>query len=185
MLGIARGGVLVADPVARALRVPLDVVVVRKVGHPAQPELAMGAVSATGDVVLTDHARDVSKAELDALIGAAQARAGALETSLRGDRPPVDVRGKPTIIVDDGIATSATMLCAIESARRRGATRIVCTVPVAPADFLGRLHASCDRLVVLIPATEWHFAVGRYYADFREVSDEEVRATLAAEGGPS
>ncbi len=185
MLGIARGGVLVADPVARALRDPLDVVVVRKVGHPAQPELAMGAVSATGDVVLTDHARDVSKAELDVLIAAAQARAGALETSLRGDRPPVDVRGKPAIIVDDGIATSATMLCAIESARRRGATRIVCAVPVAPADFLGRLRASCDRLVVLIPATEWHFAVGRYYADFREVSDEEVRATLAAEGGPS
>lgn len=183
MLGIARGGVLVAAPVARALAAPLDVCVIRKVGHPAQAELAMGAVSASGDVVLTEHARDIPQAQLDALVVATQARARALEAQLRGDRPALDVRGRTVILVDDGIATSATMLCAIETARGRGAARVVSAVPVAPADFLERLRAKADRLVVLEPAREWHFAVGRYYADFGEVSDEEVRAALTGEGG--
>lgn len=182
MLGIARGGVLVAAPVARALRAPLDVCVIRKVGHPGQPELAMGAVSSLGDVTLTDHARDVSPAELQARIEEARTRALALETSLRGERPPLDLDGRSVILIDDGIATSATMLCAIASAHKRHAARVVCAVPVAPADFLTRLREVCDRLVVLIAATDWLFAVGRYYADFCEVSDEEVRAELEREG---
>ncbi|HME80538.1 MAG TPA: phosphoribosyltransferase family protein [Candidatus Eremiobacteraceae bacterium] len=185
VLGIARGGVLVAAPVAHALRAPLDVCVVRKVGHPSQPELAMGAVSAAGDVVLTEHARDVASDKLDELIAGARARADALEFELRGGRAPIHLAGRTAILVDDGIATSATMLCALETARNRGAVRVVCAVPVAPGDFLERLRAKCDRLVVLVPAREWHFAVGRYYADFREVSDQEVRAALAAEPEPS
>ncbi|MBV8222299.1 MAG: phosphoribosyltransferase [Candidatus Eremiobacteraeota bacterium] len=183
VLGIARGGVLVAAPVARALRAPLDVCVIRKIGHPAQPELAMGAVSAAGDVVFTDHARDVSQPQLDLRVVDAQNHARALESRLRGDRAALDVRGRTVILIDDGIATSATMLCAIEYARGRGAARVVCAVPVAPGDFLERLRVKSDRLVVLVPAFEWHFAVGRYYADFSEVTDEEVRAALAGEGG--
>jgi putative phosphoribosyl transferase len=182
VLGIARGGVLVAAPVARALGAPLDVIVIRKVGHPAQPELAMGAVSSLGEVTLTEHARDVKPAELQARIDDARARAIALEGRLRGDRPPVELDGRTAILIDDGIATSATMLCAIASARARNAARIVCAVPVAPADFLTRLRELCDRLVVLVAATDWLFAVGRYYVDFREVSDEEVRAELEREG---
>lgn len=184
MLGIARGGVLVAAPVARALHAPLDVCAVRKVGHPAQPELAMGAVSAAGDVVLTEHAGDVAPEQLDVRIADAQTRARTLETGLREGRPAIDLRDRTAILIDDGIATSATMLCAIAAARGRGAARVVCAVPVAPGDFLERLRSMCDRLIVLIPATEWHFAVGRHYADFHEVSDEEVRAALRAEGAP-
>jgi putative phosphoribosyl transferase len=182
VLGIARGGVLVAAPVARDLGAPLDICVIRKVGHPAQPELAMGAVSSLGDVTLTDHARDVSPAELQARIDDARARAQALEARLRGDRGPVELAGRTVILIDDGIATSATMLCAIASARKRDAARVVCAVPVAPADFLSRLREACDRLVVLVAATDWHFAVGRYYVDFHEVADEEVRAALQREG---
>jgi len=182
VLGIARGGVLVAAPVAHALHAPLDVSVIRKIGHPAQPELAMGAVSSLGDVTLTEHARDVPPADLATRIEDARTRAEALETRLRGDRAPLDLASTPVIVIDDGVATSATMLCAIESARRRGAARVVCAVPVAPADFLDRLRAACDRLVVLIAATDWLFAVGRYYTDFHEVSDEEVRAALREEG---
>lgn len=182
MLGIARGGVIVAAPVAHALAAPLDVCVIRKVGHPAQPELAMGAVSAAGDVVLTEYARDVSAADLQTRIGETRARAQALELRLRGDRAPVDCGGRTVILIDDGIATSATMLCAVAYARNRGAARVVCAVPVAPADYLERFRAVCDRLVVLTPASEWQFAVGRHYLDFREVTDEEVRAALAAEG---
>jgi putative phosphoribosyl transferase len=185
VLGIARGGVLVAAPVAHALHAPLDVCVVRKIGHPSQPELAMGAVSAAGDVVLTEHARDAAPAQLDELIAGTRARANALELELRGERAPIELSGRTAILIDDGIATSATMLCALETARGLGAARVVCAVPVAPGDFLDRLRTKCDRLVVLVPAHEWHFAVGRYYADFREVSDQEVRAALAAEPGPS
>jgi putative phosphoribosyl transferase len=182
VLGIARGGVLVAAPVARSLSAQLDVCVIRKVGHPAQPELAMGAVSSLGDVTLTEHARDVSPSELHARIEDARARAQALEARLRGDRRPVELEGRTVILIDDGIATSATMLCAIASARKRDAARVVCAVPVAPADFLTRLREACDRLVVLVAATDWLFAVGRYYVDFHEVSDEEVRAELEREG---
>lgn len=182
MLGIARGGVLVAAPAARALWAPLDVCVIRKIGHPAQPELAMGAVSSFGDVTLTDHARDLSPGDLQARIDDARGRAQALDARLRGDRLPIDLAGRAVILIDDGIATSATMLCAIASARRREAARVVCAVPVAPADFLSRLRAACDRLVVLVAATDWLFAVGRYYVDFHEASDEEVRAELEREG---
>ena len=185
VLGIARGGVLVAAPVALALRAPLDVCVIRKVGHPAQPELAMGAVSSLGDATLTDHARDISPSDLHARIEDARARAQALEARLRGDRPPVDLAGRTVILVDDGIATSATMLCAVASARKREAARVVCAVPVAPADFLTRLREACDRSIVLVAATDWLFAVGRYYVDFHEVSDEEVRAELEREGEAS
>ena len=182
VLGIARGGMLVAAPVARALGAGLDVCVIRKLGHPAQPELAMGAVSPDGETALTDYARDVSPEELRERIEAAQAAGRALEERLRGDRPRVDLSGRTVIIVDDGIATSATMLCAIKHARARGAVRVVCAVPVAPSDFLDRFRGAADRLVVLTTASEWHFAVGRYYADFHEVSDEEVRAALLMEG---
>ena len=182
MLGIARGGVLVAAPIANALHAQLDVCVIRKIGHPSQPELAMGAVSPDGETALTDYARDVSPEELRERIEAAQAAGRALEERLRNGHPRVDVANRTVIIVDDGIATSATMLCAIKYARARGAARVVCAVPVAPADFFERFHGATDRLVVLTAASEWHFAVGRYYADFHEVSDEEVRAALRMEG---
>lgn len=185
MLGIARGGVIVAAPVAHALGAPLDVCVIRKVGHPAQPELAMGAVSAAGDVALTEYARDVSPQELQSRVDEARARAQALETRLRDGRQPIDIRDRTVILIDDGIATSATMLCAIAFARSHGAARVVCAVGVAPADFVERFGSACDRLVVLHPVSEWQFAVGRYYADFREVSDEEVRAALEMEGASS
>ena len=182
MLGIARGGMLVAAPVAQALRADLDVCVIRKIGHPSQPELAMGAVSPDGETSLTDYARDVSPEELRERIAAAQAAGRALEERLRGDRARVELRDRTVIIIDDGIATSATMLCAIKHARSRSAARVVCAVPVAPADFVERFRGAADRLVVLTASSEWHFAVGRYYVDFHEVSDEEVRAALLMEG---
>jgi putative phosphoribosyl transferase len=182
VLGIARGGVLVAAPIAHALRAPLDVCVVRKVGHPGQPELALGAVSAAGDVVVTEYARELAPADLQARIDDAAGRARDLQTQLREGRPPLDIRERTVVLIDDGIATSATMLCAIAYARRFEARRVVCAVPVAPADYLERFGAACDRLLVLQPARERQFAVGRYYEDFHEVSDEEVRAALRLEG---
>jgi putative phosphoribosyl transferase len=179
VLGIARGGVLVAAPVAKALAAPLDVLAIRKVGHPMQPELAIGAVSAAGDRVTTEYAADFSPAELDALFTLQTEKARALEQRLRGQRPQPSPQGGTVIIIDDGIATSATMVCAVAHARR-SAARVVCAVPVAPHACLEPLKACADRIVVGLVSRDPQFAVGRYYARFGEVSDEAVGEALAA-----
>jgi putative phosphoribosyl transferase len=179
VLGVARGGVVVAAAVAEALRLPLDVLVVRKVGHPMQPELAIGAVSAHGDAVATEHAGGFSQTVAQSLFNRASQQARALEERLRGDNPPLSVDGKPVIIVDDGIATSATMMCAIGAARKLGASHVACAVPVAPADCAAHLRPHCDELVVLVASRELPFAVGRYYFMFQEVTDARVRDELA------
>ncbi|HXM18110.1 MAG TPA: phosphoribosyltransferase family protein [Candidatus Tumulicola sp.] len=183
VFGIARGGVAVAAPVAASLQAPLDVIVIRKIGHPLQPELALGAASSHGDVVFTEYARELGEEELRARAAEQVQRARELESRVRGTAPLLDIEARNVILVDDGIATSATMLCAVAEARRRGAARVVCAVPVAPADYLDQFRANCDEFVVLIAARDWHFAVGRHYADFREVTDEEVRALLQGERG--
>lgn len=166
---------------AASLQAPLDVIVIRKIGHPLQPELALGAASSHGDVVFTEYARELGEEELQARAAEQIQRARELESRVRGSAPLLDIGARNVILVDDGIATSATMLCAIAEARRRGAARVVCAVPVAPADYLDQFRANCDDFVVLIAARDWHFAVGRYYADFREVMDEEVRGLLQGE----
>jgi putative phosphoribosyl transferase len=178
VLGIARGGVVVAAAVASALHAPLDIIVVRKVGHPMQPELAIGAVCADGDGVTTEHAAGLPRKLVPTLFANAQAQAAALEQRLRGDRPPEDLEGRPVVIVDDGIATSATMLCAIAMVRKRKASFITVAVPVAPADCALLLRSHCDELVVLVASRELPFAVGRFYYAFGEVSDARVREEL-------
>ena len=186
VLGIARGGVLVAEPIAAQLAAPLDVVVIRKVGHPLQPELAVGAVSADGDSILTDYAAAFSDADLRAWIETTIEKARQLEARLRPAGRPIPVEGKTAIIVDDGIATSATMLCAIAAARRRAAARVVCAAPVAPEECVAFVQARCDALVTLQTVSHPHFAVGRFYVNFQEVSDAEVRAAFerAGQRGP-
>lgn len=179
VLGIARGGVIVAAAVAQALAAPLDVLVVRKVGHPSQPELAIGAVSAHGDSVATEHAGAFSVVVLRSLFAKAHHEAQALETRLRGETLPIPVEGRCVIVVDDGIATAATMACALTAVRGRKASKITCAVPVAPADCLERLRPLCDELFVLVAAREIPFAVGRYYFSFQEVSDVRVRDALS------
>ena len=178
VLGIARGGVIVACAVAEELNAELDVVVIRKVGHPMQPELALGAVSASGETVVTPYAGEFFQDSLAPLIEAQAARACALEASLRGGFSAVDLRGRNTIIVDDGIATSATMECAIAHARRAGASRVACAAPVAPFESVVYLETLADSVVVAAVAHERAFAVGRYYRDFREVTDEQVLDAL-------
>ncbi|MGZ6826679.1 MAG: phosphoribosyltransferase family protein [Mycobacteriales bacterium] len=181
VLALPRGGVPVAAEVARALGLPLDVVVVRKLGLPFQPEVAMGAVG-EGDVVVTD----------DDLV--AQARVGARELALvaarerrevqrrarlfREGRPPVPLAGRTALVVDDGIATGATARAACQVARALGAGRVVVAVPTGAADALRLLAQEADEVVCLdVPP---HFlAVGQWYADFRQTSDEEVVALLA------
>jgi putative phosphoribosyl transferase len=178
VLGVARGGVLCAAAVAEIHALPLDIIVVRKIGHPMQPELALGAVSAYGEAVTTEHAGGFSPHLFESLIARSRREAQALETRLRGDEAELAVDGKPAIIVDDGIATSATMMCALHAARNRGATSITCAVPVAPMDSLAYLRAQYDDVRVLIETSDIPFAVGQYYFLFGEVPDAGVREEL-------
>lgn len=185
VLGIARGGVIVAGAVAEALHAPLDVIVVRKVGHPMQPELAIGAVSAYGDAVVTEHSAAFPAAVAKSLFAKAREQALSLDQRLRGDAQPLPLDDRPVIIVDDGIATSATMLCAIEAARKKNAGFIAAAVPVAPADCAELLRPHCDELIVLVASRDLPFAVGRFYFMFAEVSDARVREELARARGRS
>ena len=178
VLGIARGGVIVAETVARVLDVPLDVVVVRKVGHPLQPELALGAVCASGERVVTSYAGELFAGVLLQLFEDQAEKARSLETSLRGGVPPIDIRGRTVVLVDDGIATSATMECAVAHARNAGAARVVCAAPVAPVESVAHIKTLCDDTVVAILSRERDFAVGRYYVDFREIDDGQVLEAL-------
>ena len=179
VVGIARGGVMVAEAVASALRAPLDLVVIRKVGHPLQPELALGAISASGESVVTAYGMDFDEAVLRGLFEAQAERARNLEAVLRAGAPARSLAGASVIIVDDGIATSASMTCAAAHARREGAARIVCAVPVAPNESIRQVRAVCDDVRVVIASHHPDFAVGRFYADFREVADGQVIAALA------
>jgi putative phosphoribosyl transferase len=178
VLGIARGGVIVADAVARVLEAPIDVLVIRKVGHPLQPELALGAVCATGERVVTSYAGELFSGALSQLFEEQAEKARGLEASLRGGVPRIDIRGRTIILVDDGIATSATMECAVEHARNAGAERIVCAAPVAPVESVAHIETLCDAVVVAVLSRDRDFAVGRYYLDFREIDDRQMLEAL-------
>ncbi|MFD7019903.1 phosphoribosyltransferase family protein [Streptomyces sp. NPDC059928] len=180
VLGLPRGGVPVAGEVARVLGAPLDVCLVRKLGVPFQPEVAMGAIG-EGDVrvfneevaraagVASDELAVVEAREKEVLDGRAR--------RYRGGREPVRLDGRTALVVDDGVATGATARAACRIARARGAARVVLAVPVAPRDFASRLGSDADEFVCLHAPYDF-YAVGQYYAEFSQVDDAEVVACL-------
>ena len=181
VLGIPRGGVAVAAEVARSLGADLDVVVARKVGAPMQPELALGAVTADGARFLNPTlARElgVSHWVFRVLADEQRAEARRFQERLRGRRPALRLVGRTMILVDDGLATGATMLAAIRSVRRRDPARLVVAVPVAPWPTCKALRTQVDELIWLL-APDPFFAVGVYYVDFQPIDDEEVQRLLA------
>jgi putative phosphoribosyl transferase len=182
VLGLVRGGVPVAARVAAALRVPLDVLVVRKLGVPGLPELAFGALGPGGVRVLNPEvARRLDTDEINAVVAAESAELERRERRYRAGRPPLALGGRTAILVDDGLATGASAAAAVAVARGLGATRVVLAVPVAPPDAVARLARLADE--VRCPLTPPRFgAVGRYYLDFTQVTDDEVIA-LSAPGG--
>lgn len=182
VVGLARGGVVVAATVAAELGLPLDAVAVRKVGHPLQPEYALGAV-APGVVYLRPDA-DVPRDAVGAAAAEAGAEAQALDRRLHEHRSPVAVEGRACILVDDGLATGATMVAAIRWARARAASRVVVAVPVGPAETLAALEREAD-VVVAVEAPRTIFAVSEWYAEFGEVSEAEVAALLARAPRPA
>lgn len=183
VLALPRGGVSVAFEVARALGAPLDLVLVRKVGAPRQPELAMGAVidGERMDLVVNEEVVEMLGLSEEDVREHAEREVEEIERRRRlylegGER--LSVKGRTAIVVDDGIATGATVRAALRGVRRREPSRLVLAVPVAPAETIESLRAEVDEVVCL--ATPVPFgAIGRFYDDFRQVSDEEVRDLLA------
>ena len=176
VLGLPRGGVPVAAEVARALGAPLDVIVVRKVGVPFQPELAMGAVGEGGVLVVDERVLALSGATPDEL-AAAQRREGAeideRVQRFRRNRGPIALSGRTAIVVDDGIATGSTARAACAVVRALGAARIVLAVPVCAENSLRQLAADVDELIALRAPRDFA-AVGQFYSDFRATRDDEV-----------
>jgi putative phosphoribosyl transferase len=184
VLGLPRGGVVVAAEVSAALGAPLDVLVVRKLGLPSQPELAMGAIAAVGDTVET--------VEVDLVITTAQvtrdtfeevrrrelAELRRREAAYRGGRPALDLNGRTVVVVDDGLATGATMGAAVLAVRRRTAARVVTAVPIGSPRALAALVADVDEVICLSAPSSFR-AVGQGYAAFAPTTDDEVREALA------
>jgi putative phosphoribosyl transferase len=182
VLGLPRGGVPVAWGVARALGAELDVLVVRKVGVPTQPELAMGAVGPGGVTVRNEDVLEMlpgAAARFEAVAASERAEVGRRERAFRGKRPPLVLTGRSAVLVDDGVATGATLRAAIAAARALGAARVVVAVPVASPEAVRMLAAEADE-VICLEQPAFLMAVGQCYAEFAQVSDAEVRALLAA-----
>ncbi|MCB2223241.1 MAG: phosphoribosyltransferase [Actinobacteria bacterium] len=182
VLGLPRGGVIVAAGVARALQAPLDVVVVRKLGAPGNPELGIGAVAESGVTVLNEdliRRLGVSRRHLDEVIRREHAELDRRRTAYRGDAPPVPLEGRDAVVVDDGLATGYTARAAVDSARRRGAGRVILAVPVGAADTAAEMRGLVDDLVC-VEAPTMLLGVGASYRDFRQTTDDEVLAALAA-----
>lgn len=179
VLGLPRGGVLVADEVAQALDAPLDVLIVRKLGLPGAEEIAMGATAAGVTVVDTDLVRrlEIRPEVLDAIVRREQAEVRRREAAYRGSRPPLEVRGRTVLVVDDGLATGATAQAAIRALRSRAPALIVFAAPVCSPDGAAALRAVADEVEWLECPAEMR-AVGDWYRDFSEVTDQEVLRCL-------
>jgi putative phosphoribosyl transferase len=183
ILALPRGGVLVAAQVAAALNAPLDLLLVRKIGLPSQPELAMGAVSDGEEeptIIRSDDVIElcgVSAEEFDAVCSEEHAEIERRRKRYLGDRARTKVGGQVAIIIDDGIATGATTLAAIRAVRKREPKELLLAVPVAPLDTVNRLRPEVDALVCLDTPRDFG-AIGYFYRDFHQVSDEQVIATL-------
>lgn len=188
ILALPRGGVPVALEVARALDAPLDLLIVRKIGLPQQPELAAGAVvDATTPIVVRNEAvirmARLSEAEFGRIKDAEISEIGRRRRSYLGARPQPELTGRTVIVIDDGIATGATMRAALRALRLCRPRRLVLAIPVAPADTLEALRGEADEIECL-ETHVWFGAIGNFYSDFRQVSDEQVIAALDAAAQP-
>ena len=194
VLGLPRGGVVVAAEIAEALRAPLDVLIVRKLGCPGQPEYGLGAVADTGEVLLDDARLDelgLSRAAMEPVVARERAEADRRRQLYRDGAPPPDLTGRSVVLVDDGVATGGTARLALRLIRQQGAAPRIFAVGVAPPEALAALRAEADELLCLRAPREF-YAVGEWYERFEPVEDVEVvrllranRRARAAEGSHS
>jgi putative phosphoribosyl transferase len=176
VLGIPRGGVVVAAEIARALHAPLDVFLAHKLGAPFNPELAIGALTSTGEVLLDEllvAELRLSPREIAREVERQRKEIGRRLDVFRKDRAPLDLKNRTVVIVDDGIATGSTMLAALRALRQQKSARLILAIPVGPPETIQRLACECDQVIVLdTPEPFW--AVGRFYMQFGQTDDEEV-----------
>jgi putative phosphoribosyl transferase len=189
ILALLRGGVPVAAEVAAALDAPLDLILVRKIGVPMQPELAMGAVANGGVPIVVRNDEVIRMAGIDEAEFAAVRDRELAEIERRrrvylDHRAPVDVEGRVAIVIDDGIATGATTRAALRATRIRNPRKLVLAVPVAPTDTLAAMREEADE-VICLEDHEFFGAIGYYYTDFRQLSDREVKDTIARFPAPA
>lgn len=187
VIALPRGGVPVAQVIASGLKAPLDVVLVRKLGLPGQPELAVAAIT-DGDAPEIRINRDValaaglSEADIARLAEPALAEIARRRALWHGARPMAAVAGRTVVVVDDGVATGASLRAALAWLRRQGAARLIVAVPVAPPEVLPQLARDADQVICLETPRPFH-AVGAHYADFPQITDAAVTAALAPGGG--
>jgi len=176
---LPRGGVVPGAEVAQSLEAPLDLIVVRKIGHPESPEYAIGAIAEDGYTVMNStEIASVDKAWFDQAVSAEWNEAQRRRNVFVGSRNPVLVEGKIAIIVDDGLATGLTMEAAIHAIRKRHPRQIIVAVPVAARETANRIRSQVDKLVVLDIPDGFFGAIGAFYRNFDQVSDEEVVAIM-------
>ena len=181
VLALPRGGVPVAFEIATTLSLPMDVFVVRKLGVPGQKELAMGAIASGGLRVLNEdvlRAMPYAAATIAEVTRQEAEEVERRERDYRQDRPPLEITGRTIILVDDGLATGATMLAAIAALRNREPAQIIAAVPVCPPETLIEVERAADSTVILF-APDWFRGVGQFYENFAQLSDETVRDLLA------
>ncbi|HXA55618.1 MAG TPA: phosphoribosyltransferase [Solirubrobacteraceae bacterium] len=187
VVAIPRGGVPVAAEVASAIGAPLDVVLVRKVGAPRNPEYAIGAVAEGGVHVLAEdavRALGLTSGQCEALVARGEEELRSRLARYRGTRAPVELRGRTVILVDDGLATGRSAVAAVRSVRKRGGAQVILAVPVGARQSVQELSDEADEVVcVELPSDLW--AVGYWYEDFRPTGDAEVAALLVSAAGNS
>jgi predicted phosphoribosyltransferase len=186
VLALPRGGVPVAFEVAKALNAPLDIFLVRKLGVLGREELAMGAIATGGTLVLNEEivkALGISPEIIDRVVARELQELERRERLYRGQRPPPEVRGRTVILIDDGLATGATMRAAVEALRQQGPARLVVAVPTAAPATCAEFETEVDEIVCAV-TPEPFYGVGLWYADFSQTTDEEVRYLLQAAALP-
>ena len=185
VLGLPRGGVPVAAEVARALRLPLDVLVVRKLGAPGQEELAIGAIGEGGVRVVNEQLvrnLGLEARDIDRIAAREERELRRRVSAYRGGHEALAVEDKIVLLVDDGVATGATMRAGLQALKAAGAARVIAASPVGAADSVAALEDDADEVVVL-QTPEWFSAVGQWYEDFGQTTDNEVRGILAENRG--
>lgn len=182
ILGLPRGGVVVAYEIANELKLPLDVFLVRKLGVPGYEELAMGAIASGGVRSMNDDVLQqirISDSQIEAVARKEELELKRREAAYRGDRPPLDVNGLTVILVDDGLATGATMRAAVAAIRQQSPKQIIIAVPTAAPDVCDEFRTKVDAIVCGMTPTPF-YAVGAWYENFSQTTDEEVRRLLRA-----
>lgn len=177
VLALPRGGVPIAREIAKRLRAPMDIFVVRKLGVPGFEELAMGAIAMGGAEYIDENvvgSFQISREAIDDVVQAERAELARRERAYRGARGPIDVRGRVVILVDDGIATGSTILVAIAALRRLGPARVIVATGVAPASTAKMLAAEADEFVALLAPADFR-AVGQFYENFPQLADEDIQ----------